>query len=815
MARRNSVEIVLSAQDEASKEIAKSVKKTTREFSSLNRSLKSVGLNSEQIDKINKEIKDVNPDILEKELQNVRVKLKELGLSSNEIEKITKEMNQVEGELEQVQKETKKASKSFKKLGSVGKAVGASIAAGFAAAGAAIATALSAGTLAIGKFGTQFNATMEQSKIAWETLLGSAEKSQKMVSDLLNMSEKTPFLFEGLDNSAKLLKAMGFEAKDLLPTMKTVGDAVAGLGGSTEQLQSISRALGQIKTKGKLSAEEINQLAEAGIGGWKILSDQIGKSEAELMKMAASGKLMADEVIPSLLKGMDENFGGAMKKQSKTFNGLLSTLGDKLKIFSGQIMKPTFDRMEEMLPGVIAEVDNMKKAFAEGGWKGVMEELLPTSVYEFIIGAFNGIKSTIGGILDWYKSIAKSAFSGEGNMGQSFVRMFNTVKSIALPILKDAVAFIKNTLDRLNVFWKENGTQIIQAVKNMWNIIAGIFETIAPVITFIVKMLWDTVKGLISGALKVIMGLIKVFSGIFTGDFSKMWEGIKQIFFGAIQAVWNYLNLMFVGRILTVLKMLGKKMLTNVKYYWYVIKEGFMKLANGARNIVSGMVRGVIQYFGNLLVQARTTFSLLRQFGENIFMALWNTVRSIASNIFYSVKGSFRSLFQSSRGIFNNLWNTAKSIFRRIKEAVISPIRTAKDTVLGLIDRIKNAFNFSWSLPKLKLPRVSVSMEKNGWGIPYPDFDVNWYDKGAVFTGPSVIGVAEKRPEFVGALDDLKNVVREVMREEKGNGTTNENVVYEFQLSIPVDGRELVKRTISFTEEELDRRKKRSTRFRG
>jgi hypothetical protein len=49
---------------------------------------------------------------------------------------------------------------------------------------------------------------------------------------------------------------------------------------------------------------------------------------------------------------------------------------------------------------------------------------------------------------------------------------------------------------------------------------------------------------------------------------------------------------------------------------------------------------------------------------------------------------------------------------------------------------------------------------------------VSWYDKGGIFTQPSIIGVCEKRPEFVGALDDL----REIVREEAGVGNVTINV---------------------------------------
>lgn len=57
--------------------------------------------------------------------------------------------------------------------------------------------------------------------------------------------------------------------------MTTLGNTVAAVGGNSETLNNIARALGQIQTKGKLSAEEMNQLAENGVGAWDILSKQM------------------------------------------------------------------------------------------------------------------------------------------------------------------------------------------------------------------------------------------------------------------------------------------------------------------------------------------------------------------------------------------------------------------------------------------------------------------------------------------------------------------------------------------------------------
>lgn len=106
MAKKNSVEIVLAAQDQASKEIQKAIRKTNTEFNSLNKSLKKIGVDSKEIDKIDQKIKEANPEILENELENVRHKLRKLGMDASEIEKITKELREAKEEGQKVESES-------------------------------------------------------------------------------------------------------------------------------------------------------------------------------------------------------------------------------------------------------------------------------------------------------------------------------------------------------------------------------------------------------------------------------------------------------------------------------------------------------------------------------------------------------------------------------------------------------------------------------------------------------------------------------------------------------------------------------------
>ena len=173
-----------------------------------------------------------------------------------------------------------------------------------------------------------FNASMEQNKIAFETMLGGADKADKMLKDLYDFASKTPFEFPDLVRGTKRMLAFGFASEDIIPMMTSIGDAVAGLGGSAFEIDRVTRALGQMKAKGKVSAEEMMQMAELGIPAWDMLAKGMGKSTAEVMKLSEKGLIPANKAIKVLVDGMEERFPNMMKKQSASFQGMMSTLKD-------------------------------------------------------------------------------------------------------------------------------------------------------------------------------------------------------------------------------------------------------------------------------------------------------------------------------------------------------------------------------------------------------------------------------------------------------------------------------------------------------
>lgn len=173
-------------------------------------------------------------------------------------------------------------------------------------------------------------------KIGFSTLLGDS-RGQKMMDDLDAFAKATPFkTSEVIANTQKMI-AMGWEAKDIIKDMETIGDAAAATGKGDEGLNRIILALSQIKSKGKLSTEELNQLAEAGISAKRYLAEGLGYGSgdsgiAALSKDLEQGRIGSERAIQAIMAGMKEYKGMMDKTANETVKGLWGQIEDTFEI---------------------------------------------------------------------------------------------------------------------------------------------------------------------------------------------------------------------------------------------------------------------------------------------------------------------------------------------------------------------------------------------------------------------------------------------------------------------------------------------------
>jgi tape measure domain-containing protein len=192
-----------------------------------------------------------------------------------------------------------------------------------------------------------YSSKLESTKIAFTTMLGSAQLATAHLKELQAFAIKTPFQFEELIDASQRMQALGFEADQVLPILTDVGNAVAAAGGGAERLDRVVLALSQMQSKGKVATQEMNQLAEAGIPGWRILEQQLGRSRAELVKMVEQGQISSAVFLEAFQKFSQQNFGGLMEKQAKTFSGAMSNIKDATLLTASTALAPLFEKLTQ------------------------------------------------------------------------------------------------------------------------------------------------------------------------------------------------------------------------------------------------------------------------------------------------------------------------------------------------------------------------------------------------------------------------------------------------------------------------------------
>lgn len=170
---------------------------------------------------------------------------------------------------------------------------------------------------------------MEQAKVSFEVLTGSAENAKKVMGELTEFARVTPFTIPQVLDNAKILMGYGIEMEKIIPTMKALGDIAAVSGG--ENFPQLALAFGQIKAKGHLAGQEMLQLTNAFVGR-NDLGKAMGIKPEEFDDMMAAGKISFKMVEDAFLKmtGEGGRFNNMMIRQSKTLLGMLSNVKDFL-----------------------------------------------------------------------------------------------------------------------------------------------------------------------------------------------------------------------------------------------------------------------------------------------------------------------------------------------------------------------------------------------------------------------------------------------------------------------------------------------------
>lgn len=198
------------------------------------------------------------------------------------------------------------------------------------------------------------NSALQRSGVAFKFLFKEAGGAATAMASVRDIAANSPFPVDQLSIYTKQLAGAGNTAADADKKLRIILDTTAAFGSTQEQTGRAILALTQIQSKSTVQAEELNQLAEAGVPAYKALAEATGKSIPELRKLGQQGKLLSADVLPLLYAQLQKNYGGALVQQSATLSGRLNTLKNRSLFLLSDAFQPLFDYLNSKLPGAIA-----------------------------------------------------------------------------------------------------------------------------------------------------------------------------------------------------------------------------------------------------------------------------------------------------------------------------------------------------------------------------------------------------------------------------------------------------------------------------
>lgn len=662
--------------------------------------------------------------------------------------------------------------------------------------------------------------TLNNSQRVFENMGFSAKASKAMMEDLSGSIKGLP---TSLDSAVKGVQLLASSTGDIGKSQKlfaALNNGILGFGGTTAQVENSIVQLSQAFSNGKVDAETWNSMIDGGLGpALNALAKQMGLTTGQFKSGLSDGSISVEK-FQSALINLNDKGGGGLKALSTIAKDSTAGIGTSIEIMKTAVIRGVaevikgFDAFIQGVTGMgLADIFASIGSSMEAGLKAIVplfEKLTPIAkaafealqaglsavvqflqpviakVVEFVTGfikteeagaIFGAVVEVIRGYIAALADYWTGIFSGDNSVFNSFVRVFTAIKDVAVPILQDAVTFIQSIVSQLTAFWQANGQTIIEAVKNTFSIIASIIEFIMPAVQVVIQTVWGNIKTIFQGALNVILGAIKVFSSLFTGNWSGVWSGIKQIAAGA----------------------------------WAFLTSGISNAWNAIRALTSAVWNGI----------------------KSVTVSVWNGIKSAISNAINAAKNTVSSVVNGIKSkvssVFNGIKSTATSVWNGIKSAITRPIEAAKNTVSGIIDKIKGLFNFKLKLPEVSIPHIplpefSISGSFNPLKGQLPKIGLKWYETGGIFTGPSVIGVGEAGTEAVVPLSNKSRMapfakaVSEFIKDDQNKpeshgGGVQQQILIDNHLSI--NDRVFARAVTSAITEEQNKRTSTRNRAKG